>query len=105
MHIQELQKSSQGEYVCMHAGEIMHPDYFSHLWARYIKRAGLPPHIQLKNLRHSCGTILVRKAGVALADVQELLGHESLHTTETFYVQSSEISKKRTAKAWDSLNI
>ena len=102
--IEQLRAAAVGEYVCMYNGEIMHPDYFSRLWARCIKRANLE-HIQLKNLRHSCGTILVREAGASLADVQELLGHESLHTTETFYVQSSDVSKKRTAAAWDNLNL
>ncbi len=102
--IGKLREGAQGEYVCMHGGEVMHPDYFSTLWRRHVKRAGLPP-IQLKNLRHSCGTILVREAGAPLADVQELLGHASLRTTEKFYVQHSDVSKRRTAKAWDALGV
>lgn len=83
-------------------GEVMRPDLFSKLWRRYINKAGLKP-ISIKNLRHSCGTMLVRELGVEVSDVAELLGHTTIRTTEQFYLQSSKESKKRTAKAWNLL--
>lgn len=102
--INEIRRTSSGEWVCMYDGELIHPDYFSNLWRRYCKKKSLRP-IQLKNLRHSCGTILVREAQLPISDVSQLLGHTSTRTTENFYVQPSEVSAKRTAKAWDTLGI
>lgn len=92
------------KYVCEHNGELMHPDYFSRQWRRLVKRAGLPA-IKLKDLRHSTGTILAREAGLPIADVQQLLGHTSTRTTERFYIQTSEVSAKRTANAWGEFKI
>lgn len=86
-------------WVCQFENDVMRPDYFSRAWKRYVKKAGLKPII-VKNLRHSCGTMLVRDLKVELSDVAELLGHSSIRTTEQFYLQSSNTSKKRTAEAW-----
>lgn len=87
------------EWVCQYEGDVMRPDMFSKTWRACIKKAGLEP-VQVKNLRHTCGTILVKELGVSIPDVAELLGHSTTRTTEQFYLQNSDVSKRRVADAW-----
>lgn len=77
----------------------MRPDHFSRVWRKITASAGLK-HVQVKNLRHTCGTILIRELGASVADVAELLGHSTTSTTEKFYLQQSDASKKRVSKMW-----
>lgn len=100
--LKQIKKSQRGKWVCEHNNLIMRPDFFSCTWRKTLKEHGLK-HIQLKNLRHSCGTILIRELGASVADVAELLGHSTTATTETFYLQQSDTSKKRVAKMWQNL--
>ena len=98
----EIRRANKKDvWLCQFENDVMRPDYFSRSWRAYIKKAGLKP-VAVKNLRHSCGTILVRELGVGLSDVAELLGHSTTRTTEQFYLQSSNTSKKRTAEAWNA---
>lgn len=61
------------------------------------------PKILVKNLRHSCGTMLIREAEASITDVQQLLGHTSYHTTETFYIQKSDKASRRVASAMSKI--
>ena len=69
-------------------------------WQKRLRDADLP-YIQLRNLRHSCGTMLVRELGANITDVQQLLGHTSTKITETYYVQKSDVAERRVASLWD----
>lgn len=100
--LHEIYKESHGEYLCEDEEGLICPDRFTKRWIRTLKNNGLPK-ILIKNLRHSCGTMLVREACVPVSDVQQLLGHTSYHTTETFYVQKSEVSSHRVANAMSDL--
>lgn len=53
-----------------------------HSWALAREEAGLP-HVRLHDLRHSFASALVNE-GVPLFDVQELLGHTSIKTTQRY---------------------
>lgn len=88
--------------VMIEDGHRMHPDRFSKLWQRFCEKEKLK-FINLKNLRHTCGTILAREAGIPVADIQQMLGHESTATTETFYIQESEAAVERAAGAMNAL--
>jgi integrase len=99
-----LKELKHGEYVCENEEGVLSPDVFSRTWSRLLKRANLP-HIQLKNLRHSCGTILVRELEMPIGDVQQLLGHTSSRTTENFYVQKSNVSAQRVADAMSKIDV
>jgi integrase/recombinase XerD len=68
------------------------------LFAGLSRRAGLPRRVRPHMLRHAMGTELA-EAGVAIDVVQELLGHQSIITTQ-LYVRSSQ---RRLRDAVDAL--
>lgn len=83
-------------------GERMSPDEMTRRYIKLVKAAGLE-YVQLKNLRHSVGTMLVREAHVPVSDVQQLLGHETSATTERYYVQESMDTVDGVASVLDTL--
>jgi integrase len=60
-----------------------------HCWRVAREAAGLP-HLRIHDLRHSFASALVNE-GVPLFDVQELLGHSSIKTTQRY----AHLSKER----------
>lgn len=68
------------EYIClMENGELMKPGFLSQKFSEILYKNNLR-HIRLHDLRHSCGTLLVRN-GVPLKDIQIWLGHSNFQTT------------------------
>ena len=60
------------DYIClMENGELMKPGYLSQTFSQVLED---------NNLRHSCGTLLVRN-GVPIKDIQIWLGHSNFQTT------------------------
>ncbi len=100
---ERLKEIERGEYLCENEKGSLNPDRFSRRWIKAQKEAGLPK-IKVKNLRHSCGTMLIREADASVTDVQQLLGHTSYHTTETFYIQKSQKSSLRVASAMSKIS-
>lgn len=68
------------DYIClMENGELMKPGYVTQTFSKILDNNHLR-HIRLHDLRHSCGTLLVRN-GVTLKDIQIWLGHSNFQTT------------------------
>ena len=58
------------------------------IFTRAKERSGLPPHLTVHGLRHSYATHMVEH-GTPLHTVKELLGHESIQTTQIYLHTSS----------------
>lgn len=85
-------------------GTAIDPRGLHKVFKEILEKAGLPPQrFSLHHLRHTFATLLLQenKENVDLRIVQELLGHESLATTQV-YTHVDFASKK---KAIDSFNI
>lgn len=98
--LDEIREVRGGMWICERNGEVMRPDYFCRRWRACERESGLV-HIKVKNLRHSCGTMLIREMQASIADVAELLGHTTTRTTERFYLQQNDASKLRVASLWE----
>lgn len=64
-------------------GTALHPDYFSHVFARLVKKAGVTP-IRFHDLRHTHATLAL-EAGVHPKVVSERLGHATVGITLDLY--------------------
>lgn len=68
------------------------------LYRGYAKQAGLPPHkLHVHCLRHSIATHML-DAGRSLEEVQDHLGHKSIHSTQV-YAKISDARRERVAIA------
>jgi integrase len=81
--LRRMAASRQGELVFNDSGNPI-PDYIVSIkLKRSLRKAGLPNGLHFHSLRHSHTTWLVN-AGVSLYEVQKLLGHCSIVTTQIY---------------------
>ncbi len=72
-----------GHIFRTHRGAVMSPRDAERVMKKYLASAGLPPDVTPHKLRHSFATHLL-DAGVDVRNVQEMLGHASLSTTQIY---------------------
>jgi site-specific recombinase XerD len=73
-----------GEHVFTLHGEGISPDWVSHLFKRYVRKAKLADQrLHFHSVRHSFASWLVQ-GGATLYEVQKLLGHSSPKVTEIY---------------------
>jgi site-specific recombinase XerD len=66
---------------------------------KYIKTAGLDPErYSTHKLRHTAATLMYRHGNVDIRTLQQILGHESISTTEIY----THVDSERLRKAVDS---
>jgi len=74
-------------------GRPMLPADLSRLLRGYRQSAGLPDTITVHSLRHTCATVML-KGGASIREVQELLGHASILTTQIYtHVVQTDLQK------------
>jgi integrase len=76
-------------------GRPLHPDYFSQLFDRTVKRLGLP-RIRLHDLRHTYATLGLA-AGVPTKVISDRLGHATTSFTEDIYMHAIPAMEQRAA--------
>jgi integrase/recombinase XerD len=80
-------------------GFAYHEDVPTKAFKRACRKVGVDEKIHFHSLRHSFASFLVQKK-VALYDVQKLLGHSSITTTE-IYAHLNNDALKESVKAFD----
>jgi len=70
-------------YIFAKNGILYRQEYISHNFKKTIRKLGLSESLHFHSLRHSFASNLVQK-GVSLYVVKELLGHESITTTQIY---------------------
>ncbi len=79
-------------FVNQNGGRLTPRSYQRNL-KNYLAQAGLPPDLTPHKLRHSFATHLL-DAGADLRSVQEMLGHESLSTTQIYtHISAAQMKK------------
>jgi integrase/recombinase XerD len=64
-------------------GKGMDPQAVAHVVHKYAQRAGIEKPISTHSFRHSCATHMLRN-GAPIRQLQEMLGHASLETTQVY---------------------
>ena len=79
------------DYVFLHLdGSQVSRQYFFLKLKKYVKEAGIEKKISPHSLRHSFATLMMEN-GAGLKDVQNLLGHQNIETTQIY----THLSKKK----------
>lgn len=92
--LQKAEKSFEETAVFLsRSGRRLGPESVNNLVEKYVLRVGVSHHITPHKLRHTFATHML-DAGADLRTIQELLGHESLTSTE-IYTHVSAVGLKR----------
>jgi len=70
-------------FVSMRSGKPLCSSNLHDLFARYLKKTALTNHVSAHTLRHACATHMLH-GGADIRYIQDLLGHNSLSTTQIY---------------------
>lgn len=89
-------------YLCStHAGTVTTPRNLQRSLDRIVKCTSITENISLHTLRHTFGSVLVRR-GVGIEIVSELMGHASITITYQKYIH---VMQEQKAKAMNMINV
>jgi len=106
-YLKELQEYDKrhnicSKYVCSSmTGTQMTIRNLQTSFERFIKRTNIQQHVTLHTLRHTYGSVLLRK-NIPIEVVSKLMGHANIHITYTKYIH---VLKCQEAKAMQSVVI
>ncbi len=83
------EKTEEYEYVFAVGGQKISERWLTRKFKRYVRRLGLNNKLHFHSLRHSFATWLMQD-GASIYEVQKLLGHSSIRTTEIYSHLASE---------------
>ncbi len=89
-------KSGHGEFFVNKFGRRITTRSVRRMFDKYLKLSGIPGQVSPHVLRHSFATHMLN-AGADLRSIQELLGHESLSTTQIY----THLTTKRLKEVYD----
>lgn len=89
-----LARAHSGDTVFLtHSGRVLSVHSLADVVGRWAAKVGLEKRITPHCLRHSCATHMMRR-GAGLRQLQTLLGHDSINTTQTYTrVELSDLRK------------
>jgi len=99
--LREMQELAKTEYLIEYAGRPV--KQFRMSFQSACKRAEIPYHVVLYDIRHLFATTLLREGG-DLSAVSKLMGHSSVHMTANQYYHLLGDEKRRTIAKLPSLN-
>ncbi|MCL5028479.1 MAG: tyrosine-type recombinase/integrase [Bacteroidetes bacterium] len=83
LEILHWRNNNSGTHVFLKNGVLYRQYFISHKFKKAVRQVGLPEALHFHSLRHSFASNLVQK-GISLYVVKELLGHESIVTTQKY---------------------
>ncbi len=101
LNILDNRKENGSEYVFPDPGTGKPIKYFYHIWARIRTNAGVPD-LRIHDLRHNYASLLIN-SGRSLYEVQKLLGHSNISTTQRYAHLSQDTLRDATEIAWASI--
>lgn len=79
-------QSTSTRYLFEFRGNRVLMESMSHIFSKYVRRAGINPKLNFHCLRKTYGSRLL-ESGVDIKVVSEMLGHSSVRVTEEFYAE------------------
>lgn len=90
-----------GGWVCVNerTGERWGPDSYDDHVRELLRRAGLPQHWQIRDLRRTAGTEMA-DAGATDREIMAVTGHKNTRTIATYAQLSAQTASRAAAKRW-----
>lgn len=101
LEILERRKGNDSEYVFPNPKTGQPLKHFHNTWDRIRKNAGIPD-VRIHDLRHNFASLLIN-SGRSLYEVQKLLGHSNISTTQRYAHLTQDTLRDATEVAWSSI--
>lgn len=96
--LREIGPRGDGVIFLSATGGPVNEDYLTKRFKHYVKEAGLPAHLHLHSLRHTCASWIVQ-SGASLFVASKVLGHSSMKPTEIYAHLTNETLRETMERA------